>query len=121
MEAESGSRLDSVLTQLGLVSEHALAEGLAAIMALKIAVPTDYPESSILPERLRLKFLRKVRAVPIALDDETITVAMSDPLDRFAISSIAMAAERKVDLMIAIPLDLEAVFERLYKGDDDAG
>ncbi|HWU57005.1 MAG TPA: ATPase, T2SS/T4P/T4SS family, partial [Rhizomicrobium sp.] len=119
--AESGNRLDSVLTQLGLVSELALAEGLAAVMGLKIATPADYPESSILPERLRLKFLRKVRAVPIALDDETITVAMSDPLDRFAISSIAMAAERKVDLLIAVPLDLEAAFERLYKSDEDAG
>ena len=117
---ESGNRLDSVLTQLGLVSELSLAEGLAAVMALKIAAPADYPENPILPERLRLKFLRKVRAVPIALDDEAITVAMSDPLDRFAISSIAMAAERRVDLLIAVPLDLEAAFERLYKSEEDA-
>jgi general secretion pathway protein E len=116
--AESGNRLDSVLTQLGMVSELALAEGLAAVMALKIAVPADYPENPILPERLRLKFLRKVRALPIALDEKTITVAMSDPLDRFAISSIAMAAERKVDLLIAVPLDLEAAFERLYKSEE---
>src|SRR3569623_908832 len=76
--AESGNRLDSVLPQLGQVSELALAEGLAAVMALKIAAPADYPENPILPERLRLKFLRKVRALPIALDEKTITVAMSD-------------------------------------------
>ena len=118
--AESGSRLDSVLTQLGLVSEHTLAESLAAIMRLRIAVPADYPESAILPDRLRLKFLRKARAVPVALDGETVTVAMSDPLDGFAISSIAMAAERKVALLIAVPLDLEAAFERLYKTEADA-
>jgi len=119
--AESGSRLDSVLTQLGLVSELSLAEGLAAVTALKIATPENYPQNAILPERLRLKFLRKIRALPVALNDETITVAMSDPLDRFAISSIAMAAERKVELLIAVPLDLEAAFERLYKNDDEAG
>ena len=118
--AESGSRLDSVLTQLGLVSEHTLAEGLAAIMRLRIAAPADYPQSAILPDRLRLKFLRKARAVPVALDEQTVTVAMSDPLDRFAISSIAMAADRKVALLIAVPLDLEAAFERLYKSDADA-
>jgi general secretion pathway protein E len=118
---ESGNRLDSVLTQLGLVSELALAEGLAAVMALKIASPADYPEDPILPERLRLKFLRKVRALPIGLDEKTITVATSDPLDRFAISSIAMAAERKVELLVAVPLDLEAAFERLYKSEEDAG
>ncbi len=35
--AESGNRLDRVLTQLGLVSELALAEGLAAVMALRFS------------------------------------------------------------------------------------
>ena len=121
LAAESGNRLDMVLTQLGLVSEYALAEGLAAILALRIATPADYPENPILPDRLRLKFLRKIRAMPVALDDDIITVAMSDPLDRFAISSIAMAAERKVRLLIAVPLDLEAAFERLYKSEEEAG
>jgi general secretion pathway protein E len=119
--AESGSRLDTVLTQLGLVSEYALAEGLAAVMSLKIAAPADYPQSSILPERLRLKFLRKIRAVPLAMDDASVTVAMSDPLDKFAISSIAMASGRAVQVLIAVPLDLEAAFERLYKSENDAG
>ena len=121
MAAESGNRLDSVLTQLGLVSDYALAQGLAEIMALKIAAPADYPESPILPDRLRLKFLRKVRAIPVAQDETTITMAMSDPLDQFAISSIGMAADRRVELRIAVPLDLEAAFERLYKSDDDPG
>ena len=113
--------MTSVLTQLGLVSEYALAEGLAAILALRIAKPADYPENPILPERLRLKFLRKIRAVPVALDEQSIAVAMSDPLDRFAISSIAMAAERNVTLLIAVPLDLEAAFERLYKSEEESG
>ena len=35
-------------------------------------------------------------------------------------SSIAMAADRKVELLIAVPLDLEAAFDRLYKTDEDA-
>src|ERR1700754_882826 len=95
--AESGSRLDTVLTQLGLVSEYALAEGLAAVMSLKIAAPADYPENAILAERLRLKFLRKIRVVPVRMDETSVTVAMSDPLDKFAISSIAMASGRKVE------------------------
>ena len=93
--AESGNRLDSVLTQLGLVSEYALAEALAAVMSLKIAAPPDYPQAPILAERLRLKFRRKIRVVPVAIDEATITVAMSDPLDKFAISSIAMASSRR--------------------------
>ena len=75
--AESGQRLDHVLTQLGLVSERALAEATAALLSLKLASPTDYPEAAILPGRFRLKFLRKARAIPIALTDRSITVAMA--------------------------------------------
>jgi general secretion pathway protein E len=121
MASESGNRLDTVLTQLGLVSEYSLAEGLAAVMSLKIAAAADYPAEPVLPERLRLKFLRKIRALPVALNENTITVAMSDPLDRFAMSSIAMASGRTVEVLIAVPLDLEAAFERLYKNEEDAG
>ena len=116
--AESGQRLDHVLTQLGLVSERALAEATAALLSLKLASPADYPEAAILPGRFRLKFLRKARAIPIALTDRSITVAMADPLDDFAVSSIAVAAGRGVERCVAVPIDIEAAFERLYKPEE---
>ncbi len=114
LAGESGGRLDTVLSQLGLVSERALAEATARLLRLKIAAPLDYPAEAILPDRLRLKFLRKSGALPIALDERTITVAMADPLDRFAISSIGAVAQRDVEVRVAVPIDLEAAFDRLY-------
>jgi general secretion pathway protein E len=116
--AESGQRLDAVLTQLGLVSERALAEATASLLALRLAAPGDYPETAILPGRFRLKFLRKARAIPIALTDHVITVAMADPLDEFAVSSIQVAAGREVERCVAVPIDIEAAFERLYKSEE---
>jgi general secretion pathway protein E len=121
LAAESGARLDTVLTQLGLVSERALAEALAKLLDLTIAPASDYPTAAILADRLRLKFLRKSRAIPIALDEGTITVAMADPLDRFAIASIAIAASRNVDVRVAYPIDLEAALGRLYQEEDSPG
>jgi general secretion pathway protein E len=115
LACESGSRLDTVLTQLGLLSEHALAQATAELLGLKLASESDYPQTAILAERLRLKFLRKSRAIPIALTEQKIVVAMVDPLDRFVVSSIVIATGREVDLRVAIPIDLEAVFERLYE------
>jgi general secretion pathway protein E len=118
---ESGGRLDTVLTQLGLVSECALAETIARLLALKLATPTDYPQAPILADRLRLKFLRKSRSIPIAIDDRKIVVAMIDPLDRFVVASIAIVAEREVEIRVAVPIDLEAAFDRLYGTDDEPG
>jgi len=112
--AESGGRLDTVLTQLGLVSERTLAEATARLLELDLVPPGDYPERAILPDKLKLKFLRKARAIPLALSERTIVIAMADPLDRFAVSSIGIVAERDVEIRVAIPIDLEAAFDRLY-------
>src|SRR5689334_10613820 len=65
---ESGGRLDTVLAQLGLVSERSLAEATARLLGLTLALPADYPQTAVLTERLRLKFLRTSRALPIAVD-----------------------------------------------------
>jgi general secretion pathway protein E len=112
--AENGARLDTVLTQLGLLSERALAEASARLLGLALAGPSDYPHAVILPDRLRLKFLRKARAIPIGIDQAKITVAMADPLDRFAVSSIGFVAARQVEIRVAVPIDLEAALDRLY-------
>jgi general secretion pathway protein E len=114
LSRESGTRFDRVLTQLGLVSERQLVETTARLLDLPIAVPADYPQAPILPERLKAKFLRKARAMPVRLDTETITVAMIDPLDHFTMVAIATAAARDVEIVLAVPIDLEAAFERLY-------
>ena len=119
--AESGSRLDTILTQLGLLSERALAEATAKLLDLELAAASHYPQTAILPEQLRLKFLRKARAVPIALDDRTITIAMADPLDGFAVSAIAMVAGRETAIRVAIPIELEAALDRLYPEEESTG
>ena len=121
LASESGRRLDKVLTQLGLISERALAEATAKLLGLKLAAPAHYPAAPLLPDRLRLKFLRKSRVIPIALDDRTIVVAMADPLDGFAISSIAVAAGRHVEICVALPIDLEAALDRLYREEESSG
>ena len=117
---DSGTRLDQVLTQLGLVSERGLADGMAAVLGLGVATPADYPAAAVLPDRLRLKFLRKSRALPLRADDQAIVVAMADPLDEFAGAAIAAATGRSVVTLVAVPIDLEAAFERLYSEQDRA-
>ncbi len=111
---EAGTRIDQVFTQLGLVSERHLAEAMARLLALRICAPGEYPDAAILRDRLRPRFLRKARALPIVLSDDAITVAMADPLDRFTVAAIGAASGRRVQPCLAVPIELEAAFERLY-------
>jgi general secretion pathway protein E len=118
MAAQSGARLDAVLTQLGLLTERALATELGRLFDLAIVAPNEYPAQAILPDRLKPKFLRKARALPLSADDTSLVLAVADPLDRFTRDAVASATGRRVSLRIAVPIDLEAAFGRLYPDND---
>jgi general secretion pathway protein E len=112
--AETGARLDQVLTQLGLVSDRGLAEALAQLIAAPLVGAADYPDAPLFHDRLKPKFLRRVRALPIAAWDDRATLAMADPLDVFTRNAIGAALGRSVTVAVAVPIELEAALERLY-------
>ena len=112
--AETGGRLDRVLTQLGLISERGLAEALAQLVAAPLVTPADYPGEALFVDRLRSKFLRKAHALPIAEHNGRAVLAMVDPLDGFTRDAVATALARPVVVAVAVPIELEAALDRLY-------
>jgi len=112
--SETGGRLDRVLTQLGLISERGLAEALAQLVAAPIVRPADYPDTALFVDRLKPKFLRKVHALPIVESEGRAVLAMADPLDVFTRNAVAAALGRPIAVAVAVPIELEAAFDRLY-------
>jgi general secretion pathway protein E len=118
--AESGQRLDTVLIQLGLVTERGLAEGYAALLGAPIAGPARYPEAALFPELLQPRFLRHNRIVPLAVESDVLVLGAADALDEFAPAAIAAKTGLPVRLEIAVPIELEAAFGRLYPDGETA-
>jgi general secretion pathway protein E len=123
--AETGGRLDRVLTQLGLISERGLAEALSLLVSAPLVAPADYPDEALFVDRLRPKFLRKAHSLPIAVSGERAVLAMVDPLDVFTRNAVATALGRPVAVAVAVPIELEAAIDRLYsepveEGDGEA-
>ncbi len=112
--AETSQSLSGALTQLGLVSELGLAEGLARFLRLSVATAGSYPAAPVLPDRLHARFLRRARVVPLSADTHGLTVATADPLDPFLVQSLSLATGRAVALQVAVPIELEAALDRLY-------
>ena len=120
---ETGGRIDHVLTQLGLVSERGLAEALARLIAAPLVGPADYPDTPLFRDRLKAKFLRRAHVLPIAAAEDRATLAMADPLDVFTRNAVAAALGQPVAVAVAVPIELEAAFDRLYtehEGDGEA-
>jgi general secretion pathway protein E len=111
---ETGVSRPRGLVQLGLVSERGLADTYAALFALPAAGPERYPAEPVLPERLRPRFLRAARAVPVAVEAGQLVLVVADPLDRFTPEAVRLAAGREVRMEIGVPIELEAALDRLY-------
>jgi general secretion pathway protein E len=119
---QSGGRLDRILLQLGLVSERDMALGYAEFLGLPLASADLYPDEPVLADRLGARFLRDIHAVPLAVADDVVTLALRDPLDGFAPAAIAAATGLRVSSLVGVPIELEAALDRLYPraGDDGA-
>ncbi len=116
---ETGVSCWQALIQLGLVPERSLAETLAAMLGLEILPPERYPDSPVLPERLRPRFLRAARAAPVAIlpglaGRDILLLAMADPFDRFTPAAIGLATGLATQIAVAVPIELEAALDRLY-------
>ena len=119
--AETGTRLDRVVTQLGMISERGLAEALSVLLGIPLVRPADYPDAPLFFERLKPKYLRNARALPISETADGVALAMADPLDGFTRDAIAAALERPVTAAAAVPIELEAALARLYAQPEDEG
>jgi general secretion pathway protein E len=118
---QGGESLGSVLTRLGLISERDLADVLAGLTGLALAGPDDYPSAPVLAGEISRKYLKRVRAIPLALEAAALVLAMADPQDEAAAEALAFVAERPVVRRVGCGTDIEAAWERLYGGADGPG
>jgi general secretion pathway protein E len=114
LTAETGERVDLLLTKLGQVSERDIAEALSAQLELPLAEPDNYPVAPLLPDRLSAKFLHEFRIIPLSDTPAGIAIAMADPLDGYAIEAIRLVVDKPVLPWVGIPADIEAALTRLY-------
>jgi general secretion pathway protein E len=117
---ESGKRLDGVLVQLGLVKERVLAETQAHLLGVPLVTAERFPQTPLFADRLKAKFLRKANAVPLAIENDRLLVAMADPFDEFTVQAITVAVGRAVSIAVAVPLEVEEALDRLYPELDPA-
>ena len=114
VQAESGERLESVVTRLGLLGEQALRDALVSASSLPAATEADGLGAAMLGDPpMPLAFLRDVRAVAIAASPDYVTVACADPFDPFVEPAFEAAWQRPVKRVVAGASEIDAMIEKL--------
>ena len=109
-----GERLDRVLTRLGLVPETVVAVALSNFLSLAPARSTDVPLKRILPDVIEADFVRRNRILPLALEDGTLSVGVTDPFNPEPMHALAYLTNLTVNIRIFAPADFEKAFDALY-------
>jgi len=120
LRSSGSDSLIDLLPRLGLISERDLADAIARHLDLPRVASRDYPELPILEDKISARFLRDAHVLPLSVETDGVSVAMADPLDRFAVDAIHLVTGLRVKPRVAVPAELEAAIDRLHGRDQAA-
>jgi general secretion pathway protein E len=112
--------LIELLPRLGLISERDLAEAIAEHLGLPLVAQRDYPDFPVLEDKISARFLRDAHVLPLSIESDGVSLAMADPLNRFAIDAVRLITKQSVKPRVAVPAELEAAIDRLHGKDQAA-
>jgi len=113
-QKRTGDRLGNILRQLNLITE----DDLAKVLAEAAGIPHVYVRTmsidpsvvAVLPEAVA----RKYKVFPIAVENNSITVAMADPLDVSTIDRVQQQTRRYVKVVSATEFDILTTIDKYY-------
>ena len=118
MQQEQGGLIGELLMRFGFVREADLYRELAEHLGVPLLAREDWPEEPIAADQLNVDFLVNARAVPVAIDGDSIRLAMAEPQDEFTRKGVAMLLGRRVEPLLAGGAEIEGLIERLYAVED---
>ncbi|PTX93286.1 type II secretion system protein E [Spartobacteria bacterium LR76] len=105
-----------VLTQEDITRTLAAQNGMEFVDLSAVAPPPDVLEI------VKVDDARRYRAVPIALHEDTLVVAVSDPLDMQTMDDLSFVLNRDVEYVCATPDAISKAIQDFYgTGDENAG
>src|SRR5215467_594697 len=113
LQKERPEKLGRILIDLGYVAER----DVLSVLSEQLRVPLfsgEYPAVPIEATRLPLRFLRNFHTIPVHLDDNVLSIVMSDPLDMETRSAISLRTAFDVKVFLATESEITEQLDKLY-------
>ena len=111
---EKGKRLGEVLVEMGVVEEANVAQALAARLGLPyIDLDQENVDSSALKD-VPAEVIREHQVYPIRADNNSVTIAIGDPLNTEATDAVQFACRKRVVEVVANPEQINFKIHELF-------
>ncbi len=110
-------RLGEILVSLGFLSEEDMIRALSSQLGLKYLKFSEFPKSVPAGSYPTVKFMKQYRFVPIGMDDHTLKVAMSDPLNEYVTDALRNFSGKSLEIYLSSEKDIMEAIEQYFGGD----
>ena len=114
VQQETGDRIETVLTRLGMVSEQRLAHFFSASTGIPMMSAQQFPDQPLGLGIVAPRFLRDQHVLPVGEEEGRLLLAVANPLDPFARDALSFIMGSPVRLVIGMSSDIDAALDRLY-------
>ncbi|MFZ2652473.1 MAG: GspE/PulE family protein [Burkholderiaceae bacterium] len=114
-QKQTGKKLGRVLIEAGIITEEALAHGLARQLRAAVVNLKNFPLKSETVRLLGESPARRHRAIVLEDKGEYLLVGFSDPLDLFAFDELQRLLNRPIRLAVVAESQLVPVLDRHYR------
>jgi len=108
--------IGEVLVSMGLITERDLAKSLAVHWGVQYLNLSDMELEQDVVKSVSREIARRYKLVPVARNNGTLTVAMKNPLDVFAIDEIRLITGKDIDPVIAAEEDITQAISQHFGG-----
>ena len=112
-----GGELSRILVKLKIVSEDQLSLALSESLDIPIISLSTFKIDPAVVKLVPKDVAQAYQIIPVSRIGDQLTVAMSDPLNVFAIDNVKVLTGMSVNTIIARPRDIRAAIDRLYDAD----
>ena len=106
--------LDDILVESGLVTAYQIAETFSRHLGIPVIKLSDYEIKLEIIQVLPENIIRNYQIIPVKIEQNTLYVAMADPLNLIALDEIRMVSKYKISPMIAAKKEILSVIDRYF-------
>lgn len=105
---------ENLLIPSGLLTEEALRSYIEQFYGVPMATLQDLPQEPLLINNLSVHFMRESKFIPSLLEDNRLTVIMSDPMDFYTINAIGIATGHEIRALYGKEETILGAIEQYY-------
>jgi type IV pilus assembly protein PilB len=118
-QRRTGQPLVVILIQAGLVSE----EDIVITLSEQLGIPHLRVESYEIPPEVIAEvsegIARRYHLIPVARTGNSLTIAMSDPLNIVAIDDVRMLTGHEIETVVSLDSEVKKAIEKYYGGKEE--